>query len=707
MIGTLLGDRYEILERIGGGGMADVYKAYCKRLDRIVAVKVLKQEFVDDKDFVGKFKRESHSSAKLTHPNIVNVFDVGDEVVDGKQIYYIVMEYIDGKTLKEVIQEAGHLSVSKSLYYLKEMADAIAVAHKNNIVHRDIKPQNIMVTNEDTIKVTDFGIAKAANNATVTAGNDILGSVYYFSPEQARGKSTDERSDIYSLGIVFFEMLTGKVPFDADNPISIALKQVQESMPRPSSFNPSIPAELDRIILKMTEKEPAKRYSSVKELMSDVNSSDLKKRGLASDDSDNTVILPNQNEFARAEYDKSKKASDQKQIRRSTVKSPDRNRVTQNPKKKNNKKSSAGKSALGVILGIILALVLTTGVFVLLIKGFTGSKPDTTGDVEITESILGKTEEEAREYIEGLGFTFEVLPERKKNDAYNPNTVIDQGYSTGSSYKPKSFVVKVTLNEESDDLIEMPNVVDMTLEDAKRDLDKAGFFMRNIDTPEYEIIPADDEDTEEGIVVKQNPEAGTEVSLETKIKLTITKREEVEEVEKKEMINLYGMKQSAAEKALKNAGFDVGEVKDGYIDGLDKGDVMWQSVAKGIMTEVGTKVDLTINAGNSGDNDNDNEQIEPDEPTEPETNDEETNSSGIISRTIGINLPSDKETVVVQVIGYNPDQSRIKPDAFYQTVNTSDGSLSIPVSGVPGTRFDIYIDQVKPEGKNGYVLLGN
>ena len=405
MIGTLLGDRYEILERIGGGGMADVYKAYCKRLDRIVAVKVLKQEFVDDKDFVGKFKRESHSAAKLTHPNIVNVFDVGDEVVDGKQIYYIVMEYIDGKTLKEVIQEAGHLSVNKSLYYLKEMADAIAVAHKNNIVHRDIKPQNIMVTNEDTIKVTDFGIAKAANNATVTAGNDILGSVYYFSPEQARGKSTDERSDIYSLGIVFFEMLTGKVPFDADNPISIALKQVQESMPRPSSINPSIPAELDRIILKMTEKEPAKRYSSIKELMSDVNSSDLKKRGLASEDSDNTVILPNQNEFARAEYDKSKKASDQKQIRRSTVKSPDRNRVTQNPKKKNNKKSSAGKSALGVILGIILALLLTTGVFILLIKGFTGSKPDTTGDVEITESILGKTEEEAREYIEAAVLT--------------------------------------------------------------------------------------------------------------------------------------------------------------------------------------------------------------------------------------------------------------------------------------------------------------
>lgn len=698
MIGTLLGDRYEILERIGGGGMADVYKAYCKRLDRIVAVKVLKQEFVDDKDFVGKFKRESHSAAKLTHPNIVNVFDVGDEVVDGKQIYYIVMEYIDGKTLKEVIQEAGHLSVNKSLYYLKEMADAIAVAHKNNIVHRDIKPQNIMVTNEDTIKVTDFGIAKAANNATVTAGNDILGSVYYFSPEQARGKSTDERSDIYSLGIVFFEMLTGKVPFDADNPISIALKQVQESMPRPSSINPSIPAELDRIILKMTEKEPAKRYSSIKELMSDVNSSDLKKRGLASEDSDNTVILPNQNEFARAEYDKSKKASDQKQIRRSTVKSPDRNRVTQNPKKKNNKKSSAGKSALGVILGIILALLLTTGVFILLIKGFTGSKPDTTGDVEITESILGKTEEEAREYIEGLGFTFEVSAERKKNDAYPANTVIDQGYSTGSSYKPKTFTVKVTLNEEGDDLIKMPNVVDMELDDAKSDISDSGFMRRNIEVV-YEMIAEDDEDTNEGVVIKQDPAADVEVEPDTKITLTVTQREEVEETT---MSNLYGMKQADAEKAIRALGLEVGEIKIGYQGGLDKGDVISQSVAKNEKVRLGTKIDITVNAGSSEEDDN-NTTTEPEEPDVPETNNEETNSSGNVNRTVSISLPQDRETVVVQVIGYLPGEIRIKPDKFYKTVNTSEGNVVLDLSGVPGTRFDIFIDRVHED----FVLLGN
>ncbi|NLY20990.1 MAG: PASTA domain-containing protein, partial [Tissierellia bacterium] len=573
------------------------------------------------------------------------------------------------------------------IYYLKEIADALRVAHNNNIVHRDIKPQNIMVTKDDTIKVTDFGIAKAANNATVTAGNDILGSVYYFSPEQARGKSTDVRSDIYSLGIVFFEMLTGTVPYDADNPISIALKQVQESMPKPSAIISSIPSEIDRVVLKMTNKEPVNRYSNINELLRDLNSLDLSKKRINNDDtdSDNTVILHN-DEFARKEYEKSQKASNQKQIRRSTVKSPDKNRVTQSSNNKK-KKNSKGKSALGVILGILLALVVATGLFILLLKmpNFGGNR-DTSSEVKIEKSIKGLTPEEARIYIEDeLGLTLEVLDETMRNDGFPVGTIVDENYTPNRNVK-KGFVVKVKLNAESDEeFITMPNVMDLEEEEAIKKLQEAGFKLKFINVDHDDIVDEDDTRTP-GVVIAQDPKADEDYPEDTEVTIMVTRK--AEEAEKKAMIDVYGVKQEDAIRNLKNSGFDIGNVKEDYTDRVGKGDVMDQSIPKGEMTPVGTKVDITVSIGSSP-------SEEPDEPTEePDNNsneneEEETSSSGVLTRTANIYIPSGSVNKDIYVVRYeNGDKETI----YKGTIKEDDTSISIKVDGTEDAKYEIYFN---------------
>ena len=244
LVGKLLGNRYEIIEKIGNGGMATVYKAKCHVLNRYVAIKILRDEFTTDSEFIKKFNTEAQSAASLTHPNIVSIYDVGNE----DNLYYIVMELIQGKTLKDIIMEDGVLSWKWSVNIAIQIASALETAHRNNIIHRDIKPHNIIITEDGMAKVTDFGIAKAVSNSTITAFGTTIGSVHYFSPEHARGGYTDAKSDIYSLGIVMYEMLTGKVPFDADTPVSVALKQVQEEPVEPIKYNENIPIGVNRII---------------------------------------------------------------------------------------------------------------------------------------------------------------------------------------------------------------------------------------------------------------------------------------------------------------------------------------------------------------------------------------------------------------------------------------------------------------------------
>ncbi|MBE5826066.1 MAG: Stk1 family PASTA domain-containing Ser/Thr kinase [Butyrivibrio sp.] len=273
-IGMVIGDRYEVLEKIGTGGMSDVYKAKDHKLNRLVAVKVLKQEFSENENFVSKFRVEAQSTAGLMHPNIVNVYDVGDE--DG--INYIVMELVDGITLKKYIEKKVRLSVKEAVSIAIQVAMGLEAAHNNNIIHRDIKPQNIMISKEGKVKVTDFGIAKAATSNTITS--NVMGSVHYTSPEQARGGYSDAKSDIYSLGITLFEMLTGRVPFNGDTTVAIAIKHIQEELPSPTEFNDEIPISVEKIVLKCCQKSPDRRYQNAAELISDL------KRSLITPDKD-------------------------------------------------------------------------------------------------------------------------------------------------------------------------------------------------------------------------------------------------------------------------------------------------------------------------------------------------------------------------------------------------------------------------------------
>lgn len=266
MIGTILGSRYQLIEKIGEGGMAVVYKAKCLLLNRYVAVKILKEEYSNNFEFMNKFRKEAAAAASFSANNIVNIYDVGSD----NNINYIVMELINGKTLKEVIHERGRLSVDDTLSIGIQIAKALECAHKNGIIHRDIKPQNILVTDDGTVKVTDFGIAKAASSDTITHTSKVIGSAHYFSPEQAKGKIVDYRTDIYSLGIVLYEMITGRVPFDGDSAVSVALKHIQEPIISPKLIISNVPDNLSNLILRATEKEPARRYQTSSDILSDL-----------------------------------------------------------------------------------------------------------------------------------------------------------------------------------------------------------------------------------------------------------------------------------------------------------------------------------------------------------------------------------------------------------------------------------------------------
>ena len=277
-IGMLVGDRYEIVEKIGTGGMSDVYKAKDRKLNRFVAVKVLKQEFSENTNFVSKFRSEAQAAAGLMHPNIVNVYDVGED----NDIYYIVMELVEGITLKKYIEKKARLSVKESVSIAIQVSMGIEAAHNNHIIHRDIKPQNIIISKDGKVKVTDFGIAKAATSNTITS--NVMGSVHYTSPEQARGGYSDEKSDIYSLGITLFEMLTGRVPFNGDTTVAIAIKHIQEPMPSPREYVPEIPVSVEQIVFKCTQKSPDRRYQKMAEVIDDL------KRSLISPDENFVVI---------------------------------------------------------------------------------------------------------------------------------------------------------------------------------------------------------------------------------------------------------------------------------------------------------------------------------------------------------------------------------------------------------------------------------
>lgn len=640
MIGKILGGRYEIIEQIGGGGMALVYKAKCKLLDRFVAVKVLKDEFVNDEEFVRKFRRESQAAASLSHPKIVNIYDVGVEEDEGKNIHYIVMEYIKGKTLKELINEQGKLSINDTLDYSMQIADALEDAHKNGIVHRDIKPHNIMITEDGRVKVTDFGIARAATSSTVTTRSDVLGSVHYFSPEQARGGYTDERSDIYSLGIVMYEMITGKLPYEGESPITVALKHVQEEIVSPRKINEDMPLGLEKIILKAVEKRQVDRYKNITEMIRDLKAIKLNGSLNSMEDTSNfdshTKIIP-------------------------AVEIEDDN-MTKKPKKRKRKKGSGGNKE--IFLGIILAflLVATTYIGVFRLKDFFANEEI------LVPTLLGLQEEEAKEKTIEKGLEFNVI-DRVNNEKYKPGEVISQSVDPDFKVK-KGYKIDVVINK-GESLVKLPNFANSSFCDAEKEIDSLGLKLGSSNYENSDSIPVD-------FIIEQYPKAGELVKPNTRVKFTISKGEEITHVI---MEDLVGMNIEKAKSKLKSMKLDVGQVKAEANDKVKKDIVTWQSYEAGNELESKTAVDLYVSSGP--------DKAEEDNKVEKPKRDEDTNSAeGPI--TIITPLQDQGETV----IKINRIQDGTEKEVYKKIHNSDDGEVVITLKGKVGSQFDIYYDNV-------------
>ena len=616
--GTMLQDRYEILEKIGSGGMSDVYKAKCHKLNRLVAIKVLKSEFTSDATFVSKFKMEAQAAAGLSHPNIVNIYDVVDE----GDIHFIVMELVEGITLKSYITKKGHLEVKEAIGIAIQVASGIEAAHEQHIIHRDIKPQNMLISMDGKVKVADFGIARAVSSQTMNAAT-VVGSVHYISPEQARGGYSDERSDLYSLGITMFEMVTGHVPFAGDNTVTVALAHLEDPMPDPRTLNPEVSPSLARIILKCTEKRPERRYPSAAAVISDL------RRALLNDDdpnvgvieeedhsSDTIVISPNElNMIKTRSGERIRESKPVKEIRERRERRDLEKRYEQpEGAKKDQKKSKENDEATGLEkilpgLGVAAAVIIVAVVIVFILKLgglFRSSTPEdpteqvsqeatteeakTTAVSETTISqkevympnLVGRSQDEAEKILQGLDLSMQV--EQENSDGVEKGMVISQKEEPDTVI-PRFSKVTVVISAGSDkvDLAEL-GLSGMTLETAVRLLEG-----KNL---KADVQEESSEDVPSGTIIRYEPE--DKVALGSTVTLYVSTGPEEEFVS---VPNLYGKTDAEASVLLSAAGLVAGEISKEYDSTISAGHVISQGVEAGTQVAPGETVDYTVSLG--------------------------------------------------------------------------------------------------------------
>ncbi len=572
--GSYLADRYEILDKIGTGGMSDVYKAMDHILGREVAVKVLKQEFAEDVTFVTKFRSEAQSAAGLEHPNIVNIYDVGSE----NGMYYIVMEYVEGITLKTYIEKKGQLNFKEAISIAIQVGRGIEAAHNKGIIHRDIKPQNIIISTEGKVKVTDFGIARATSSNTIHA--DVMGSVHYASPEQARNGYVDGKSDIYSLGIVMYEMVTGRVPFDGDTTVAVALQHLQEEMVAPSAYAPELPISLEKIILKCTMKSPDRRYAAIEDLLLDLKKAlvspneDFVTMGSAEEVEKTRVISPEEQEQIKEGL-----AGDADEDDELMDDEDDEDEGPVNPKL-DKAITIMGIAAAVIIIAIVIYIV---GSFFGLFK-FGTKKNDTKDKDSKTQAeqveminVLGMTEDEASSELKKAGVSYEIVYE--SSDDAEEGDVIKQSVKEGEKI-PSTEKVKITVCKEGD--LEIPSVVGMDGDSAIQTLKDKGFKANR--TFEYSA------DVAEGNVINQTP-TGVGKKGDT---ITIVVSAGIQSVQ---VPSLANKTQQEAANELAAVGLQVGNVTTEYSDNYAAGRVIRQSVTQGKTVDAGTAVDLVISDG--------------------------------------------------------------------------------------------------------------
>ena len=615
--GTILGDRYEILEKIGTGGMAEVFKGKDHKLNRYVAVKVLKEEFRDNDGFVKKFKEEAQAAAGLAHPNIVNVYDVGDE----NGIYYIVMELVEGITLKNYIERKGRLTIKEATSIAIQVSAGLEVAHNNHIVHRDIKPQNIIISREGKVKVTDFGIAKATTSQTTTSS--AMGSVHYASPEQARGGYVDHRSDIYSLGIVMYEMVTGRVPFDGETAVTVAVKHLQEQMVPPSKYCPEIPYSLEQIIKKCTEKSPDRRYQDIGYLMADL------KQSLVDPDGDfvQMVDLDEQAKTVIMTKGTTSKVKESRRVNLSKDEDDEEEDEDSEDDEDDEELSPTVERAM-TIAGVVLAVIIVIIMLLLFSKVLgIGKKSNTdTSDSQQTEqsadeeddsssasqgntvnmpSLLGKTYAEARTVLEELGLKIE-RGESEKSNQYSAGQIIAQSEESGNSVKVGTTVTVTlaaagstassdgtsstgstssgTTTTTTNSKVTIPSVVGKDENAAKSAITAAGLTVGTVSEASSDTV-------ESGLVISQSPSANSETESGGKVNIVLSSGPN-----KKKVTDVIGHESSRAQSELAGDGFKV-EVKETYSDDMRAGLVVSTSPDRGTYVQPGSTVTITVSKG--------------------------------------------------------------------------------------------------------------
>ena len=637
MLGSILNGRYEIIEKVGIGGMAIVYKAKDIYLKRIVAVKVLKEQYLDDKEFIKKFVIEAQSVANLNNQNIVKIYDVGQHIEDGKIFNYIVMEYINGKTLNELIKDKGRLNSTAVVSISKQIANALDCAHKHHIIHRDIKPHNIIIDENLNVKVTDFGIARIATSSTITYTSSVLGTVHYISPEQAKGKFIDEKSDIYSLGVVMYEMVTGRVPFDTDNAVGIAMQHINEPLVEPIKLVPNLEPWLNSIIVKCMEKTPENRFDSASSLIKALDDKhiDNNQKVTFNDNSDRAI-------YRESVYKTSKAKDSNKPIIRNSNK---------NREQLNKKKGIFDYS----ITYVILALLIIASVFFIYRLAVSNKAKD---NVKVP-AVTGLDKDEA----------IKLLKEKKLNglivktvndDSVEAGKIVEQSPAANSEVK-EGTNVELTVSVGKNKTI-VPNLSNIDLDKVEDILSKSNLSLGKVER-KY------DDKVDENKIISQSVNFGEEVEKGTKIDIVVSRGKEDKKVE---VPDLMGKTEAEAIKILYDSGLAVGKTEK-KADNQKAGTVIWQSYGKGVKVDAETKIDIVISSGKS----NSDSVLNLNYYTE----------AGAVTKKYTVNEPDKNYQLVITK---NSDAGETK--IYEKTIVTGGGKLTINIKAKSSDRFNIYIN---------------
>lgn len=660
MDNIILGNRYQLQDLIGVGGMAKVYKATDRLLQRDVAIKILKDQYAEDNEFVKKFSNEALSAARLTHVNIVSVYDIGEDMIEGKKIHYIVMEYVDGETLKDLIDREKIISNHDIVDYSIQIAQALNQAHSSNIIHRDIKPQNILMDKYGLLKVTDFGIARVSTNATITYTSSILGTVHYISPEQAKGKFVDEKSDLYSLGVVMYEMATGKVPFDADNSVGIAVMHIQDEPESPIKLNENLSPRLNDIIMKLLEKDPQKRFKNANELIRALedNSYDI---GLIKKEDTAKIEKPKEiTETTFIPVVENKKKKDKEEGKKEEL---ENEAVYVTPTDKDEKKPKEKKKKRKLWPFILLLIAVLAG-------GFYYVKSSNSNMVQVP-TVLNLSEEEAVKILEEKNLKANISRYAQSNN-YEAGKVMEQDPTPKTKVR-KNSTVNLVVSQGRE--VKVPDLSGLTLEQAEEKLKELDLELGKTSTDFSESVKKDK-------IIDQDPRKNEKVQAGSEIDVTVSLGKEEDDVKNVKVPNFIGNYEEDAISLANENGLTVGNITYKYSDKYEKGVVISQSIAAKTQVAEHSSIDFVVSRGKN-----------PNDSSDEDTDDE--NKSQQVNVKFTISVPTDKDSFNVKV--YKLGDNNKNSDLLYNQNHTKDeldsnGNLNLDFKSVVGTKVNILID---------------